>query len=114
MAVAVCRPLTCAGHAGVPVASRATEKSSAQTVEFDNARGTGLRRQERRHSQGTQEQKKEKLMKKIGRGLVAALAIGTLVVGLAGCKKEGPGERVGKEVDKAGEKVKDAVQDLKK
>jgi hypothetical protein len=53
-------------------------------------------------------------MKKIGRGMVAAVAICTLVVGLAGCKKEGPGERVGKEIDKAGDKVKDAVQDLKK
>ena len=61
-----------------------------------------------------QSQQKEKLMKKIGRGLVAAAAICTLVVGLAGCKKEGPGERVGKELDKAGDTVKDAVQDLKK
>ena len=55
-----------------------------------------------------------KLMQKIGRGLVAAAAICTLVVSLAGCKKEGPGERVGKEIDKAGENVKDAVNDLKK
>jgi hypothetical protein len=55
-----------------------------------------------------------KLRQKIGRGMVAAAAICTLVVGLAGCKKEGPGERVGKELDKAGENVKDAVKDIQK
>ena len=53
-------------------------------------------------------------MKKISLGLVAAAAICTLVVGLVACKKEGPGERAGKQLDKAGDKVKDAVNDLKK
>jgi len=53
-------------------------------------------------------------MKKICRGFVAAAAICALAVGLAGCKKEGPAERAGKEFDKAAEKFKDAVHDLKK
>jgi hypothetical protein len=53
-------------------------------------------------------------MKMIGRSLVAAAVICTLVVGLAACKKQGPAERAGKEIDKAGDKIKDAVQDLKK
>jgi hypothetical protein len=53
-------------------------------------------------------------MKKIGRSLVAAAAICTLVVGLTGCKKEGPAERAGKQLDKAGDNIKDAVKDLKK
>jgi len=64
-------------------------------------------------------------MTKIGRGLIAALVLGVLVAGLSGCKKEGPMERTGKEIDKAaekagdkiekaGEKIKDAVKDVKK
>ena len=64
-------------------------------------------------------------MTKIGRGLIAALVLGVLVAGLSGCKKEGPAERAGKEIDKAaekagekiekaGEKIKDAVKDVKK
>ncbi len=53
-------------------------------------------------------------MKRFGTSLVAAAAICVMVVGLSGCKKEGPVERAGKTVDKAGENIKDAVQDLKK
>ena len=64
-------------------------------------------------------------MKNIGRRVVLALTLGVLVAGLSGCKKEGPAERAGKEIDrtaekaghqieKAGEKIKDAVKDLKK
>lgn len=53
-------------------------------------------------------------MKKIGTSLVAVAAICTLVVGLVGCKKEGAAERAGKQLDKAGDNIKDAVQDLKK
>lgn len=53
-------------------------------------------------------------MKKFGRSMVAVAAVCVLVVGLTGCKKEGPGERAGKELDKAGDRIKDAVNDLKK
>jgi len=64
-------------------------------------------------------------MTKINRSVVVALMLGALVVGLSGCKKEGPAERAGKEMDKAaekagqqiekaGDKMKDAVHDMKK
>jgi hypothetical protein len=64
-------------------------------------------------------------MKNIGRIVVLALALGTLVVGWSGCKKEGPAEHAGKEIDRAadkagqqieraGDNMKDAVKDLKK
>jgi hypothetical protein len=53
-------------------------------------------------------------MKKIGLSLVAVAAICMLVVGLVGCKKEGAAERAGKQLDKTGDNIKDAVQDLKK
>jgi predicted small lipoprotein YifL len=60
-------------------------------------------------------------MKKLIQGVVKALIVVVLVVGLSGCKKEGPVEKAGKKVDetvekagqqieKAGEKVKDAVK----
>ncbi|MBC8017074.1 MAG: hypothetical protein H7X83_00960 [Verrucomicrobia bacterium] len=60
-------------------------------------------------------------MKKISKSIIAALVLGALVVVLSGCKKEGPMERTGKEIDKAaektgeqiekaGEKIKDAVK----
>ena len=45
-------------------------------------------------------------MTKIGKSVIAALVLGTLVAGLSGCqKKEGPAERAGKEIDKATEKT---------
>ena len=53
-------------------------------------------------------------MTKMSRCIVAALVLGILAAGLSGCKKEGPMERTGKEIDKAGENMKDAVKDLKK
>ncbi|MBC7961472.1 MAG: hypothetical protein H7Y05_00865 [Steroidobacteraceae bacterium] len=65
-------------------------------------------------------------MTKIGRTIIAALVLGTLIAGLSACqKKEGPLERAGKEIDKAaektgdkidnaGDKLKDAVKDMKK
>ena len=53
-------------------------------------------------------------MKKIGRSLAAGAVICTLVVGLVGCKKEGAAERAGKQLDKAGDNIKDAVRDIKK
>ena len=65
-------------------------------------------------------------MKKIGNRVVAGLAVGILMAGLAACeKKEGPAERAGKEIDKAveragqqiekaGQKIEDAAKDAKK
>ena len=64
-------------------------------------------------------------MKRINSMIVVALALGALVAGMSGCKKEGPAERAGKEIDRtaekaghemdrAGDKVKDAIHDLKK
>ena len=43
-------------------------------------------------------------MTKISRSVVAALVLGILAAGVSGCKKEGPMERTGKEIDKAAEK----------
>ena len=70
------------------------------------------------------------------RSVVLALALGALVAGTSGCKKEGPAERAGRQIDesaqkagqqidksaekagrqleKTGDNVKDAVKDLKK
>ena len=45
-------------------------------------------------------------MKNINRYVFAALVMAILVVGVSGCKKnEGPMERTGREIDKAGEKT---------
>ena len=44
-------------------------------------------------------------MKKISRSGIAALVLCILVAGVSGCKKEGPMERSGKEIDKAAEKT---------
>jgi uncharacterized protein YllA (UPF0747 family) len=51
-------------------------------------------------------------MTKIGRNITAAVAIGVLMAGLAGCeeKKEGPAERAGKEIDKAVEKAGQQIE----
>jgi hypothetical protein len=65
-------------------------------------------------------------MTKIHGGIAVSLAIGVLIAGLSGCeKKEGPGERAGKQVDqavqsagqhleKAGQQIQDAATDAKK
>jgi hypothetical protein len=64
-------------------------------------------------------------MLKISRSAVAVLALCAFLAGMTGCKKEGPAERAGKEIDKtskkvekniekAGEKMKDAINDMKK
>ena len=64
-------------------------------------------------------------MLRINRIIVVALALGALLNGMAGCKKEGPAERAGGEIDKsaqkagqeiekAGEKMQHAIHDLKK
>lgn len=44
-------------------------------------------------------------MTRIGRSITAALMLGILAFGVSGCKKEGPMERSGKEIDKAAEKA---------
>jgi len=64
-------------------------------------------------------------MRKFVQSVITAVIMLVLIVGLSGCKKEGPMERAGKKVDqtvekageqieKAGESVKDAVKDAKK
>ena len=64
-------------------------------------------------------------MRKFVQSVITALIMLVLIVGLSGCRKEGPMERAGKKVDqtvekageqieKAGESVKDAVKDAKK
>ena len=64
-------------------------------------------------------------MKKFIHGFITALITIVLMFGLSGCKKEGPAEKAGKQIDKAvenageqidkaSEKVKDAVKDVKK
>jgi hypothetical protein len=50
----------------------------------------------------------------IGRSVIAVLMLGILTAGVSGCKKEGPMERTGREIDKVGDSIKDAVKDLKK
>jgi hypothetical protein len=49
-------------------------------------------------------------MTKISRNIIAVLALGLLIVGVTGCKKEGPMERSGKEIDKAAEKTGDKIE----
>jgi hypothetical protein len=49
-------------------------------------------------------------MFKIGRNIVAVLVLGFLIAGVSGCKKEGPMERTGKEIDKAAEKTGDKIK----
>jgi hypothetical protein len=62
---------------------------------------------------------------KVTRSIVVAMALGVLALGLVGCRKEGPAERAGKEIDKtaekasqqvekAGDKIKDTINDVKK
>lgn len=42
---------------------------------------------------------------KISRNVIAAMVMGLLMTGAYGCKKEGPMEQAGKEIDKAAEKT---------
>lgn len=57
-------------------------------------------------------------MIKIGRTTASLLAIVGLCAALAGCQKEGPAERAGKEVDnvveKAGDKIEKAGESIEK
>jgi len=49
---------------------------------------------------------KEVQMMKNCKSIIALLAMTALIVGLSGCKKEGPLERAGKKVDQAVEDIK--------
>ena len=51
-------------------------------------------------------------MKKIITSVVAVLVLGGLIAGASGCKKEGPMERTGKEIDKAAEKTGDKIEQV--
>jgi len=44
-------------------------------------------------------------MLKIGKNSIVAVLFGVLIVGVSGCKKEGPLERTGREIGKAAEKT---------
>ena len=50
--------------------------------------------------------RKEVRMMKIGKSVIAVLAMSALIVGLSGCEKEGPLEKAGKKVDKVVEDIK--------
>jgi len=49
-------------------------------------------------------------MKRISRNVVAVLVSGCLIAGVSACKKEGPMERTGKEIDRAAEKTGDKIE----
>ena len=46
--------------------------------------------------------------------MIAAALLLLFSLGIAGCKKEGPAERLGKKIDKAVEKTGEKLDDLKK
>jgi len=47
---------------------------------------------------------------KISRTVIVAMVVGLLMAGAYGCKKEGPMEKTGKEIDKAAEKTGDKIE----
>lgn len=49
-------------------------------------------------------------MTTLGRSIIAVVVLGILVAGVTSCKKEGPMERSGKEIDKAAEKAGDKLE----
>lgn len=55
-------------------------------------------------------------MMKLCRSVISTLAITVLLVGISGCKKEGPVERAGKKIDetveKGGEQVEKAGKNI--
>jgi hypothetical protein len=55
-------------------------------------------------------QKKELQMMKICRSVIAMLVMTVLFVGVSGCKKEGPAERAGKNIDQAVEKSGNQIE----
>ena len=53
-------------------------------------------------------------MMKISRSVIATLAITVLLVGISGCKKEGPVERAGKKIDETVEKGGQQIEEAGK
>lgn len=53
-------------------------------------------------------------MTKITRNIITAAALGIFMAGVSGCKKEGPLEKAGKEIDRAAEKTGDKIKDVVK
>lgn len=49
-------------------------------------------------------------MTKITRNIISAVTLGMLIAGVSGCKKEGPLEKAGKEIDKAAEKTGEKIE----
>ncbi|MFA7403800.1 MAG: hypothetical protein WC007_07395 [Pelobacteraceae bacterium] len=53
-------------------------------------------------------------MTRISRTVIATIVMGIMIAGVSGCKKAGPMERTGREIDKAaektGEKIDNAVE----
>jgi hypothetical protein len=49
-------------------------------------------------------------MTRSGKCIISALVLGVLAAGLSGCKKEGPMEKAGKEIDKAADKAGDKIE----
>jgi predicted small lipoprotein YifL len=49
-------------------------------------------------------------MIKNSKNIIAALVVSLLLVGISGCKKEGPMERAGKSIDKTVEKGGDQIE----
>jgi predicted small lipoprotein YifL len=49
-------------------------------------------------------------MIKISKNIIAALVVSLLIMGISGCKKEGPLERAGKNIDKTVEKGGEQVE----
>jgi predicted small lipoprotein YifL len=49
-------------------------------------------------------------MIKISKNIIAALIVSLLLMGISGCKKEGPMERAGKNIDKTVEKGGEQVE----
>lgn len=49
-------------------------------------------------------------MTKISRNIISAVTLGMLIAGVSGCKKEGPLEKAGKEIDKAAEKTGEKIE----
>jgi hypothetical protein len=49
-------------------------------------------------------------MTKFSRNIITVLVLGLLITAISGCRKEGPMERTGKEMDKAAEKTGDKIE----
>jgi predicted small secreted protein len=49
-------------------------------------------------------------MMKTGRSIIAVVVLGLLAAAVYGCKKEGPMERTGREIDRAAEKTGEKIE----